>query len=147
VDETASVAAEGAEPPGKSRIEFRAVLPATAAAVPAMRAYARAVTGNGGPSAEAIASELASCAVRGTSPEGGVFTVTLAREPGRLRVEVATAGSGWWPMGDGEDATAHGCGLAIVAALADRFGHEGSSAGVAALWAEMGLAGGGGGQW
>ena len=63
--------------------------------------------------------------------------VTVAHEPGRLGVEMATAGSGWWPMSDGEDAMAYGCGLAIVAGLADRFRHKGSVGGAPVLWAEV----------
>jgi len=118
--------------------EFHAVFPATAESVPAVRWYVRAVAGDGCArpgEVELIASELASCAARATP--GGVFTVTARRGPGWLRVEIGTSGSGWWPTGDGEDALAYGCGLAIVAALADRFGHEGTAGGAAVLWAEV----------
>ncbi len=50
-------------------------------------------------------------------------------------------GSGWWPAGqaagDGVDAVAYACGLAVAAGLADRFGHQGSADGAAVLWAEV----------
>lgn len=56
----------------------------------------------------------------------GMFTVTARCGPGRLRVEVALRGRGWWPTGpldgDGADAVVYACGLAVVAGLANRFG-------------------------
>jgi hypothetical protein len=123
--------------------EYRAVLPAAVGAVPAVRAYVRAVAGcDGAPGdLELIASELASCAVRA----GGTFTVTARGGPGWMRLEIATCGSGWWPAGDldgdGADAIAYACGLTLVAGLADRFGHQGAAGGAAVLWAEVGWQG------
>jgi len=90
---------------------------------------------------ELIASELASCVVRGGAP-GGVFTLLVRRRAGWLRVEVASAGSGWWPAGDGEDAVAYGLGLGIVAGVAERFGSYGVSGGAAVLWTEVEAGGG-----
>ena len=62
--------------------EFRAVFPAVAGAVAAVRAYVRAVAGCGvrPGGLEVIASELASAAVR--LQAGGTFTVTVRRGPG-----------------------------------------------------------------
>ena len=74
------------------------------------------------------------CGARGG---GRGVQVTAQRGPGWMRVEVTTIGSGWWPAGDGEDALAYGYGLALVAGLADRFGHEGTADGTAVLWAEV----------
>ena len=123
---------------GGDEVDYRAVFPAAPAAVPAVRGYVRAVAGDCCArldEVELIAPELASCAVRQTP--GGVFTVRVWREQGWLRVEVATAGSGWWPAGEGEDAAAYGYGLAIVAGLGDRFGHDSLAGGAAVLWAEV----------
>ncbi len=138
LDERAELVSAGNGGCVDGETEYRAVLPATAQAVPAVRAYMRAVAGGWRRAVELelVASELASCAVRARASE--VFTVTAHPRAGRMRVEVAMSGSGWWPSGDGEDAMAYGCALAIVAGLADRFGHEGSS-GAAVLWAEVTL--------
>jgi hypothetical protein len=122
--------------------EFRAVFPAAAGAVAGVRAYVRAVAGCGvlPGGLEVIASELASGAVRWQP--GGVFTVTVRPGPGRVRVEVVTAGSGWWPGGDDDDESAYALGLVLVDGLADRFGHFGIAGGAAVLWAEVGAGAG-----
>ncbi len=119
-------------------LEYHAVFPATPEAVGAVRAYARAVAGGSCGRAdeiELIASELASCALG--RPADGAFGLTVWRGPTRLRLEVGTCGTGWWPVGDGTDGSEHACRLTIVSELADRFGHYGTDGGAAALWAEM----------
>jgi len=57
--------------------------------------------------------------------DGGAFTVTVRTEPGWARIEVSDAGSGEWnaPQ-DGTLEDEYGRGLAIVAALADKLGHD-----------------------
>lgn len=143
LDEGSPVAARIDGPAELEAGEYHAVFPAAPEAVPAARGYLRAVTRDCCPRVgemELIASELASCAVHGTP--GGVFAMTVRRGPGWLRMEVATIGSGWWPAGEGQDAVAHGYGLAIVAALAGQFGHQGTAGGAAVLWAEVAISGG-----
>jgi hypothetical protein len=147
LDEPLPVAPGGSNGTAAGVEEFCAVFPATDMALGVVRGYVRAVAGSGGRRGdlELIASELASCAVRLASASGRVFTVTAQRRPGWLRVEVGTCGSGWWQAGDlggdGADALAYGCGLALLAGLADRFGHLGTAGGAAVLWAEARLDG------
>ena len=76
---------------------------------------------------ELIAAELASNAIRHTlsGQDGGEFTLTVRAEPGWARLEVSDAGTGEWngPR-DAADDDECGSGLAIVAALADKLGHD-----------------------
>ena len=86
-----------------------------------------------------IASELASNAIRHTpsGQDGGEFTLTVRTEPGWARVEVSDAGTGEWsPPRGGSDDEEYGRGLAIVAALADKLGHDIRASGQT-VWAEV----------
>jgi anti-sigma regulatory factor (Ser/Thr protein kinase) len=88
---------------------------------------------------ELITAELVSNAIRHTpsGQDGGEFTLTVRTEPGWARVEVSDAGTGEWngPRDASED-DEYGRGLAIVAALADKFGHD-VRAGGQTVWAEV----------
>jgi anti-sigma regulatory factor (Ser/Thr protein kinase) len=88
---------------------------------------------------ELITAELVSNAIRHTpsGEDGGEFTLTVCTEPGWARVEVSDAGTGEWsaPCG-GSDDDEYGRGLAIVAALADKLGHD-IRAGGQTAWAEV----------
>jgi anti-sigma regulatory factor (Ser/Thr protein kinase) len=88
---------------------------------------------------ELITAELVSNAIRHTpsGEDGGEFTLTVCAEPGWARVEVSDAGTGEWsaPCG-GSDDDEYGRGLAIVAALADKLGHD-IRAGGQTAWAEV----------
>jgi anti-sigma regulatory factor (Ser/Thr protein kinase) len=58
-------------------------------------------------------------------------------EPGWARLEVSDAGTGEWSAPrDGSDDDEYGRGLAIVAALADKFGHDVRTGGQT-VWAEV----------
>lgn len=88
---------------------------------------------------ELIASELASNAIRHTPSGqlGGQFTITVRTAPGWARLEVADTGTGHWSAPDipGPDPE-YGRGLAIVAALADKLGHDLRPDGQV-MWAEL----------
>lgn len=115
--------------------KYHAVLPAAPEAVAVARAFARAVASSGrADEVELIASELASCIL---GEADATFSMTAWREPGRVRLEVATSGSGWWPTGHDANDVEYACRLAVISALADGFGHYGTMGGTAALWAEM----------
>jgi signal transduction histidine kinase len=88
---------------------------------------------------ELIISELAANAILHTPSghAGGEFTVTVKTGPGWARIEVSDTGAGQWDAsraGAGDDE--HGRGLAIVAALADKLGHD-IRAGGQTVWAEV----------
>jgi len=69
--------------------------------------------------------------------DGGAFTVTVRTEPGWARIEVSGAGSGEWNAPrDGTLEDEYGRGLAIVAALADKLGHDIRASGQT-VWAEV----------
>jgi signal transduction histidine kinase len=70
--------------------------------------------------------------------DGGEFTVTVRTGPGWARIEVSDAGTGEWHAPQGADLDAeYGRGLAIVAALADKLGHDITADGQT-VWAEVG---------
>ena len=59
-----------------------------------------------------------------------------ARRPGWARIEVSDPGTGQWhPLGTDDEAE-YGRGLAIVGALADKFGHDAGTDGQT-VWAEV----------
>ena len=90
--------------------------------------------------AELIAAELASNAIR-HSPAGEAgreFTVTVRTRPGWARIEVSDAGVGHWHLAPGDASLddEYGRGMAIIAALADKLGHDANPAGQT-VWAEV----------
>jgi len=114
--------------------------PGITAIVPAARRYVRGIL-EGTPRCddlELIAAELISNAIRHTpaGQDGGEFTVTVRRTPGWARVEVSDPGTGQWHSRSPGDEAEYGRGLAIVAALADKFGHDAGTEGQTA-WAEV----------
>ena len=90
---------------------------------------------------ELIAAELASNAIRHTpsGDPGGEFTITIRTGPGWARIEVSDTGTGeWHPQpSDGDPGAEYGHGLAIIAVVADKFGHDVHADGQT-LWAEVG---------
>jgi len=126
---------------GAGTVETSVTFPGLTAIVPSARRFVRGILA-GSPRAddmELIAAELTSNAIRHTpsGQDGGEFTVTVHTEPGWARVEVSDAGTGEWnaPRG-GSDDDEYGRGLAIVAALADKLGHDIRANGQA-VWAEV----------
>ena len=69
--------------------------------------------------------------------DGGEFTLTVHTELGWARLEVSDTGTGEWsgPY-DAADDDEYGRGLAIVAALSDKFGHDVHAAGQV-VWVEI----------
>ncbi len=114
--------------------------PGIPAIVPAARRFVRGIL-EGSPSyadAELIAGELISNAIRHAPAgrDGGEFTVTIRTAPGWARIEVSDPGTGQWhPLGTDDEAE-YGRGLAIVGALADKFGHDAGTDGQT-VWAEV----------
>ena len=115
--------------------------PGIPAMVPSARRFVRGIL-DGCPRAddmELIASELTANAIRHTpsGEEGGEFTVTVRTAPGWARLEVADTGTGHWYAPDITDLDAeYGRGLAIVAAIADKLGHDVRPSGQV-MWAEL----------
>ncbi len=115
--------------------------PGLPAIVPSARRFVRGILA-GSPRAddiELITAELASNAILHT-PSGeneGQFTITVRTGPGWARVEVTDAGVGEWnaPRGGSAD-DEYGRGLSIVAALADKLGHDIRQGGQT-VWAEV----------
>ena len=124
--------------PGEDVQEYQAFFPAIPEAIAVARAFARAAaraSQEQSAEIEVLASELASCVL---GKAGSVtFTVTVRRGRQGVRLKAAACGSGWWPIPDEIDEIAHTCRLMVISALADRFGHYGTTGGTAALWAEM----------
>jgi anti-sigma regulatory factor (Ser/Thr protein kinase) len=125
-------------------VETAVTFPGLPAIVPSVRKFVRGILADS-PCAEdmeLIASELASNAIR-HSPAGqggGEFTVTIRTGPGWARIEVSDTGTGEWYVPQGPDLDAeYGRGLAIVAALADKLGHDITANGQT-VWAEVGWA-------
>jgi anti-sigma regulatory factor (Ser/Thr protein kinase) len=127
-------------------VETAVTFPGLPAIVPSVRKFVRGILADS-PCAEdmeLIAAELASNAIR-HSPAGqdrGEFTVTVRTGNGWARIEVSDTGTGEWnanaPQGADLDAE-YGRGLAIVAALADKLGHDITPSGQT-VWAEIGWA-------
>jgi anti-sigma regulatory factor (Ser/Thr protein kinase) len=122
-------------------LETAVTFPGLPAIVPSARRFVRGILA-GSPRAgdlELITAELASNAIRHTpsGQEGGEFTVTVRTEPGWARIEVSDSGTGEWSAPqDGTLDDEYGRGLAIVAALADKLGHD-IRAGGQTVWAEI----------
>ncbi len=142
LENPAAVALGGDETARRGEIAYWAELPPITDAVPVARALVRAIAEEYGCAAEAelLASELATCALRRVASGGEALTLTVVRSGAWLWIAVGACGTGWWPVDDAANEASYACGLAIVARLADRFGHFGTSGGVAGLWAEVALA-------
>ena len=110
-------------------METSVTFPGLAAIVPSARRFVRGVLADlpRAGDMELIASELVSNAIRHTPSghPGGEFTVTVRTGPDGARIEVSDTGSGeWYPDPDGGSPDdEYGRGLAIIAAVADKFGH------------------------
>jgi anti-sigma regulatory factor (Ser/Thr protein kinase) len=122
-------------------LQTSVTFPGLPAIVPSARRFVRGILA-GSPRAEdmeLIAAELVSNAILHTPSggDGGEFTLAVRTEPGWARVEVTDAGVGHWnARGDGSADEEYGRGLAIVAAFADKFGHD-IRAGAQTAWAEV----------
>jgi anti-sigma regulatory factor (Ser/Thr protein kinase) len=122
-------------------VETSVTFPGLPAIVPSARRFVRGILA-GSPRAEdmeLITAELASNAIRHTpsGQDGGEFSVTVRTGPGWARVEVSDTGTGQWSAPrDGPDDDEYGRGLAIVAALAGKLGHD-IRAGGQTVWAEV----------
>ena len=122
-------------------METSVTFPGLPAIVPSARRFVRGIL-EGSPRAadmELITAELVSNAILHTpsGQDGGEFTLTVRTEPGWARVEVTDSGVGEWNAPrDGSADDEYGRGLAIVAALADKFGHD-IRAGAQTVWAEV----------
>jgi anti-sigma regulatory factor (Ser/Thr protein kinase) len=127
-------------------LETSVTFPGLPAIVPSARRFVRGILA-GSPRAddmELITAELVSNAIRHTPSgrDGGEFTLTVHTEPGWARVEVSDAGTSEWtgPRDasdeEEEEEEEYGRGLAIVAALADKLGHDVRSSGQT-VWAEV----------
>jgi anti-sigma regulatory factor (Ser/Thr protein kinase) len=123
-------------------METSVTFPGLPAIVPSARRFVRGILANSprGDDMELIAAELASNAIRHTpsGDPGGEFTITIRTGTGWARIEVSDTGTGQWhpPPGDGNPGAEYGRGLAIIAAIADKFGHDVRPDGQA-LWAEI----------
>jgi len=80
-----------------------------------------------------IASELATNAV---CHGGSGFTLRVQTDDGWARIDVTDPGTRWTSRLPADDLDDHGRGLAIVAALATRSGHQRGPDGTTA-WAEL----------
>jgi anti-sigma regulatory factor (Ser/Thr protein kinase) len=122
-------------------LETTVTFPGLPAIVPSARRFVRGILAES-PRAgdmELITAELASNAIlhSPSGGSGGEFTLTVRTAPGWARVEVADTGTGRWSAPrDGPDDEEYGRGLAIVAALADKLGHD-IRAGGQTVWAEV----------
>lgn len=115
-------------------------LPGLASMVPPARVVVRNIL-RGTPrvdDAELIVSELASNAVRHSrARDGGEFRVTVDVGPGRVRIEVADPGAGPPVEIPADERDQYGRGLEIVAAFADKWGHDRAADGASVYWAEL----------
>lgn len=114
--------------------------PGIPAIVPAARRFVRGIL-EGSPRTddmELIAAVLISNAIQHSpaGQEGGEFLITLKTEPGWARVEVADPGTGQWHPRHADAEAEYGRGLAIIAALAEKFGHDAGPDGQV-VWAEV----------
>jgi serine/threonine-protein kinase RsbW len=125
-------------------VETSVTFPGLPAIVPSVRKFVRGILADS-PCAEdmeLIAAELASNAIRHSpaGQDGGEFTVTVRTGHGWARIEVSDTGTGEWHAPQEADPDAeYGRGLAIVAALADKLGHDITAKGQT-VWAEVGWA-------
>lgn len=125
---------------GECRVETAVTFPGLPAIVPSVRKFVRGILADS-PCAddmELIAAELASNAIRHSpaGQDGGEFTVTVRTGAGWARIEVSDTGTGEWNAPQSADLDAeYGRGLAIVAALADKLGHDITASGQT-VWAE-----------
>ncbi len=123
-------------------METSVTFPGLPAIVPSARRFVRGILADSprGGDMELIASELASNAIRHTpsGKPGGEFTITIRTGTGWARIEVSDIGTGeWHPQpGDGDPGAEYGRGLTIIAAVADKFGHDVHADGQT-LWAEV----------
>ena len=127
-------------------MDTSATFPGIPAIVPAARRFVRGILAEAPSCAdcELIAGELVSNAIRHTpaGDDGGAFTVTIRTAPGWARIEVSDPGTGhWYPLStddvdDAGDEAEYGRGLAIVGALAGKFGHDAGTGGQT-VWAEV----------
>lgn len=126
-------------------METCVTFPGLPAIVPSARRFVRGILADcpRADDLELIAAELISNAIL-HSPSGehdGEFTVCVRTGEGWARVEVSDTGTGEWHPPDSSDPEAeYGRGLAIVAALADKFGHDVTGSGQT-MWAEVGWTG------
>ncbi len=122
-------------------METSVTFPGVVAIVPAARRFVRGILADSPRvgDAELITAELATNAIRHTpsGEPGGEFTVSIWAKPGWARIEVADDGAGQWHPLPADTDDEYGRGLMIVAALADRFGHDADSAGTQTAWAEI----------
>lgn len=122
-------------------METAVTFPGLTSIVPSAWRFVRGILG-GAPRAddlELIAAELISNAIlhSPSGEDGGEFTVTVRIEDGWARVEVSDTGTGQWHPPETEDPDAeYGRGLTIIAALADKFGHDVTTGGQT-VWAEV----------
>jgi anti-sigma regulatory factor (Ser/Thr protein kinase) len=122
-------------------LENAVTFPGLPAIVPSARRFVRGLLA-GSPRAgdmELIACELVTNAIRHTPSggDGGRFTVRVLGGDGWARVEVSDAGTGQWhPRDDLGPEDEYGRGLAIIASLADKLGHDATPEGQT-LWAEV----------
>jgi anti-sigma regulatory factor (Ser/Thr protein kinase) len=127
---------------GSSPARRLRVFPGQPARVAEARAFVAAELA-GCPAREALlscVSELAANAIAHTaSGAGGVFAVEVSRPAdGRALVAVTDAGGPGEPsVGDTDELAECGRGLALVAALASRWGHHASPGGGRTVWAEV----------
>jgi anti-sigma regulatory factor (Ser/Thr protein kinase) len=122
-------------------LETSVTFPGLPAIVPSARRFALGILADS-PRAddlELITAELTSNAIRHTpsGEAGGEFTLTVRTEPGWARIEVSDAGTGQWSgPRDASDDDEYPRGLAIIAALADKLGHDICPSGQT-IWAEV----------
>jgi anti-sigma regulatory factor (Ser/Thr protein kinase) len=122
-------------------VETAVTFPGLPAIVPSARRFVRGILDDSPrcDDMELIAAELISNAIlhSPSGGNGGEFTVTVRAGEGWARVEVFDTGTGEWHPPEGEDLDAeYGRGLAIIAALADKFGHNVNANGQT-MWAEV----------
>jgi anti-sigma regulatory factor (Ser/Thr protein kinase) len=122
-------------------LEIEVTFPGLRAIVPSARRFVRGSLA-GTPRAEdieLITSELITNSILHTPAghEGGDFTISLRTGTGWTRVEVSDTGSGQWCLPeDTRPDDEFGRGLVIVAALADKMGHDVTPNGETS-WAEI----------
>lgn len=116
-------------------MEWTQTYPGLPSMVPAIRAFVRGLLIDGPRvhEAELVVAELAANSLR-HAPGGGDVTVTVTIRSGRARVAVADSGTGPWIRGGTLDDYERG--LFLLAALADKAGHDVHDGGQT-MWAEF----------